>query len=83
MTICAIQDLAEQASPKGTIYNYPPRSADQKLLIAAATAPPKIAVQIDIQATMPKMIAHCTQQGQSVDAAMARAADELGGFMRG
>ena len=29
------------------------------------------------------MIAHCTQQGQSMDAAIAWAAHELEGFMRG
>jgi len=50
---------------------------------AAAPAPPKIAVQIYTQATMTKMIAHCTQQGQSIDQAIAWAEDELEGFMRG
>jgi ABC-type glycerol-3-phosphate transport system substrate-binding protein len=75
---------AEQGPPKGTIYNYPPRAASEVILsIAVAPAPPKIAVQIYTQATMTKMIAHSTQQGQSVDAAIAWAADELEGFMRG
>ena len=50
---------------------------------AAAPAPPKMAVQIYTQATMTKMIAHCTQQGQSIDQAIAWAEDELEGFMRG
>jgi hypothetical protein len=34
---------AEQGPPKPTIRNYPPRSAEQILSIAAAPAPPKIA----------------------------------------
>jgi hypothetical protein len=37
----------------------------------------------DTQATMTKMIARCTQQGQMVDQAIAWAADEIEGFMRG
>jgi ABC-type glycerol-3-phosphate transport system substrate-binding protein len=73
---------AEQGPPKGSIYNYPPRNLDQIISIAAAPAPPKIAVQIYTQATMTKMIAHCTQQGKSMDAAMDWAASELEGFMR-
>jgi len=31
---------------------------------------------------MTKMIAHCTQGGESIDKAIAWAADELEGFMR-
>jgi ABC-type glycerol-3-phosphate transport system substrate-binding protein len=74
---------AEQGPPKGSIYNYPPRGSEEILSIAVAPAPPKIAVQVYTQATMTKMIAHCTHQGQSIDAAIAWAADELEGFMRG
>src|SRR5271166_3235229 len=73
---------AEQGPPKGTIYNYPPRSAEQILSIAGAPAPPKIAVQIYVQATMTKMITQCTPEGQSIDKAMDWAASELEGFMR-
>ena len=72
----------EEGPPKGVNYNYPPRG-EQIPSIAAAPAPPKIAVQIYTQATMTKMIAHCTQQGQSIDQAIAWAEDELEGFMRG
>ncbi len=50
---------------------------------AAAPATPNIAVQIYTQATTTKMIAHCTQGGESIDQAIAWAADELEGFMRG
>jgi hypothetical protein len=48
-----------------------------------APALPKVAVQIYTQATLTKMIAHCTHQSQSIDAAIAWAADELEGFMGG
>jgi ABC-type glycerol-3-phosphate transport system substrate-binding protein len=71
----------EVEPPKGTVYNYPPRG-DQIVSIAAAPAPPKIATQIYNQATMPKMISKCTQGGQSIEQAIAWAADELDGFMR-
>jgi hypothetical protein len=71
----------EEGPPKGTVYHYPPRG-DQIVTIAAAPAPPKIAVQIYNQATMTKMVARMVQQGDSVDKAIAWAADELEGFMR-
>jgi hypothetical protein len=67
--------------PKGVVYNYPPRG-DTIQSIAAAPAPPKIAVQIYVQATMTKMINKCTQGGQSIDAAIDWASSELEGFMR-
>ncbi len=73
---------AEEGPPKGSIYNYPPRHPDQVFSLSAYPAPPKIGVQIYTQATLTKMIAHCTQQGQTIDKAIAWAADELEGFMR-
>jgi ABC-type glycerol-3-phosphate transport system substrate-binding protein len=73
---------AEQGPPKGTVTNYPPHFDDQVPSISGAPAPPKIAVQMYFEATMTKMIAHCTTQGESVDKAIAWAADELEGFMR-
>ena len=69
--------------PEGTIYSYPPRYEDEINSIAMAPAPPKIAVQMYTQATSTKMIAQCTQQGKSIDQAIAWAADEIEGFMRG
>jgi ABC-type glycerol-3-phosphate transport system substrate-binding protein len=72
---------AEEGPPKGTVYNYPPR-ADQIVSIAGAPAPVKIAVQIYNQATMTKMVAKCTQGGESIDKAIGWAANELEGFMR-
>jgi hypothetical protein len=40
-------------------------------------------LQIYTKATMPKMIAHCTQSGESTGQAIAWTADKLEGFMRG
>ncbi len=71
----------EEGPPVGTLFNYPPH-ADQIVDIAGAPAPVKIANQIYNQATMTKMIAKCTQGGQSIDAAIGWAASELEGFMR-
>ncbi len=73
---------ADEGPPSGSLYNYPPRHADQIPSIAAAPAPPRIAVQIYTQATMPKMIAQCTQGGKTIDQAIAWATDEISGFMR-
>jgi ABC-type glycerol-3-phosphate transport system substrate-binding protein len=70
-----------EGPPKGTIYHYPPR-ADQITSIAAAPAPARIANQIYVQATMTKMIAKCTQGGDSIDKTIAWASSELEGFMR-
>jgi hypothetical protein len=71
----------EEGPPKGTLYNYPPRG-DVIASISGAPAPTRIGNQIFVQATMTKMIAHCTQGGQSIDKAMDWAASELEGFMR-
>ena len=72
---------AEVGPPKGTLYHYPP-VGDQIVSIPGAPAPTAIASQIYAQATMTKMIAKCTQGGESVDKAIAWAASELEGFMR-
>jgi len=72
---------AEVGPPTGTVYNYPPR-ADQIVSIAGAPAPVRIANQIYTQATMTKMIAKCTQGGESIDKAIGWGASELEGFMR-
>ncbi|MFM9997510.1 MAG: ABC transporter substrate-binding protein [Burkholderiaceae bacterium] len=72
---------AEEGPPKGTLYNYPPKPG-QILSISAFPAPPKIAAQIYTQAITTKMVAKCTQGGESIDKAIAWAASELQGFMR-
>jgi hypothetical protein len=71
----------EEGPPKGTLYNYPPRG-DVTASISGAPAPTRIGNQIFAQATMTKMIAHCTQGGEAIDKAMDWAATELEGFMR-
>ena len=72
---------AEEGPPKGTLYHYPPKRG-QILATSAFPAPPKIATQIYTQATMTKLVAKCTQGGESIDKAIAWAASELEGFMR-
>lgn len=72
---------AEQAPPKGTIYNYPSRG-DQVQVITASPAPPPIAAQIYAQATMPRMIARYVKGGSSMDQAITWAEGELEGYSR-
>jgi ABC-type glycerol-3-phosphate transport system substrate-binding protein len=72
---------AEEAPPKGAIYNYPPRG-DVQMVIPYSPAPARIANQIYAQATATKMIAQCTTQGKTVDQAIDWAASELEGFGR-
>jgi hypothetical protein len=72
---------AEEGPPKGTLWNYPPRG-DVVLSIACAPVPPRIANQMYAQATMTKLVAHRTQQGEPIDKAIAWAEREIEGFMR-
>ncbi len=72
---------AEEGPPKGSIYNYPPRG-EVEMTVAYSPAPAKIANQIYVQATATKMIAQCTQQGKTIDQAIAWAVSELEGFTR-
>jgi ABC-type glycerol-3-phosphate transport system substrate-binding protein len=71
-----------EGPPLGTLYSYPPRYPDQIPNIANAPAPKKIANQVYTQATMTKMIAHYTQQGDSMAQTLAWAEQEIEGFMR-
>jgi ABC-type glycerol-3-phosphate transport system substrate-binding protein len=71
------------APPLGTVYNYPIRPFHGATpSIAVLPAPPDIAVQVYNRATMTTMVAKMTQGGQSMEAVLAWAADELEGFMR-
>ncbi len=72
---------ADEGPPKGTVYNYPPRD-DVQMVIPYSPAPARIANQIYAQATVPKMIAKCTTQGQTIEQAIDWAASELEGFSR-
>jgi ABC-type glycerol-3-phosphate transport system substrate-binding protein len=72
---------ADAGPPKGTLYHYPNRDNHQILSIAAAPAPPKIAVQIYTQALMTKMtVRH--MQGEPMEKTLAWAESEAEGFMR-
>jgi len=71
----------DEGPPKGTIYNYPPRG-EVIMSVAYSPAPARIANQIYVQATATKMIARCTQGGQSVAQAIDWATSELEGFSR-
>jgi Bacterial extracellular solute-binding protein len=72
---------AEEGPPKGTLYHYPNPYGDQTLSIAASPAPPKVAQQIYVQATLTKM---CLRyyQGESMEKTLAWAEGECEGFMR-
>jgi hypothetical protein len=60
------QTWLEESPPKGTVYHYPPRG-DVVMVIPYSPAPARIANQIYAQATVPKMIAKCTVEGNSIE----------------
>ncbi len=72
---------ANAEPPKGTLYNFPPRG-EVIVSVAGAPAPARIGVQMYSQGIMCKMIAQCTQQGKSIDEAVAFCQSELEGYMR-
>jgi len=72
---------AEAEPPKGTLYNFPPRG-EVIVSVAGSPAPARIGVQMYSQGIMCKMIAQCTQQGKSIDEAIAFCERELEGYMR-
>ena len=71
----------EEGPPKGTNYNMVPRG-DVIPSIVGYPAPLKIGTQMWAQATIPKMIAQCTQSGKSINAAMDWAESEIEGMLR-
>ncbi len=73
---------SEVEPPKGTVFNYPLRPFHHaQPCIAAAPAPPEIAVQIYSRGTMPTMFARL-QHGQSVPDVVAWADQEVESFLR-
>jgi hypothetical protein len=60
-TFTNLEVWAEAGPPKGTLYHYPNPYNHQKLWITASPAPPKIARQIAVHATMTKMVLRYTQ----------------------
>ncbi|MDQ8729655.1 extracellular solute-binding protein [Bradyrhizobium sp. LHD-71] len=73
---------SEVGPPQGTMYHYPNPHNHQILSIAAAPAPPKIAVQIYTQGLQTKMIVR-HMQGEPMEKTLAWAESECEGFMRG
>jgi ABC-type glycerol-3-phosphate transport system substrate-binding protein len=72
---------AEIGPPKGTLYHYPNPHNHQILSVAAAPAPPKIAVQIYTQALHTKMVVRILK-GEKMEQTLAWAEGELEGYMR-
>ena len=72
---------SEIGPPTGTLYHYPNPYQHQILSIAAAPAPPKIAVQIYNQAIQTKMVVRF-MQGEALEKTLAWAESEVEGFMR-
>jgi ABC-type glycerol-3-phosphate transport system substrate-binding protein len=72
---------AEEGPPKGTLYHYPNPYNHQTLSIAASPAPPKIAQQIYVQATLTKMALRYFK-GEKMEDTLAWAEGECEGFMR-
>ena len=72
---------AEEGPPKGTLYHYPNPYNHQILSIAASPAPPKVAQQIYVQATLTKM-AQRFGKGEKMEDTLAWAETEVEGFMR-
>jgi hypothetical protein len=73
---------SEVGPPPGTLYHYPDPHHHQTLSVAAAPAPPKIAVQIYNQGVQTKMVVKHLQ-GEPMEKVLAWAEGELEGFMRG
>jgi ABC-type glycerol-3-phosphate transport system substrate-binding protein len=79
--LTTLKTWAEEGPPKGTLYHYPDPYHHQTLWVAGQPAPPKIAVQIYVQAVMTKMtVRH--MQGEAMEKTLAWAESELEGFMR-
>jgi ABC-type glycerol-3-phosphate transport system substrate-binding protein len=79
--LTTLKTWAEEGPPKGTLYHYPNPYNHQTLSIAASPAPPKIAQQIYVNATLTKM---CLRyfQGETMENTLAWAEGECEGFMR-
>ena len=79
--LTTLKTWEEEGPPKGTLYHYPNRHDHQKVSIAGAPAPPKIAVQIYVQGIMTKMtVRH--MRGEPMEKVLAWAESEVEGFLR-
>jgi len=79
--LTSFKTWAEEGPPKGTLYHYPDPYKHQTLSIAASPAPPKVAQQIYVQATLTKMCLRYAQ-GEKMENTLAWAEGECEGFMR-
>src|SRR6201990_3325522 len=80
-TLTTFKVWAEEGPPKGTLYHYPNPYNHQKLSIAASPAPPKVAQQIYVQATLTKMALRYSR-GDKLEDTLSWAEGECEGFMR-
>jgi ABC-type glycerol-3-phosphate transport system substrate-binding protein len=72
----------EVGPPKGTVFNYPLRSASgQKPSLTASEAAPEVAVQIYNRGVHNQMFARL-RDGQTIDQVIAWTQDELDGYTR-
>jgi ABC-type glycerol-3-phosphate transport system substrate-binding protein len=79
--LTTLKTWADEGPPKGTLYHYPNPYNHQILSIAAQPAPPKIAVQIYVQALMTQMtVRH--MQGEPLEKTLAWAEGEVEGYLR-
>jgi ABC-type glycerol-3-phosphate transport system substrate-binding protein len=79
--LTSLKTWAEVGPPKGTLFHYPDPYKHQKLSIAASPAPPKVAQQIYVQATLTKLALRYAQ-GEKIENTLAWAEGECEGFMR-
>ena len=79
--LTSFKTWAEEGPPKGTLFHYPDPYKHQTLSIAASPAPPKVAQQIYVQATLTKMCLRFAQ-GEKMENTLAWAEGECEGFMR-
>ena len=76
------QDLGRGRAAQGHPLQLSAAAPDQIASVSCAPAPKRIANQMYAQATMTKMIAHCTQGGEPINKAIDWAASEIEGFTR-
>ena len=79
--LTTLKTWAEEGPPKGTLFHYPNPYNHQTLSIAASPAPPKVAQQIYVQATLTKMCLRY-RRGDKMEDTLAWAEGECEGFMR-
>ena len=72
---------SEEGPPQGVNYNYPPRG-DVISLLVGSPAPQNIASHLYAQGTICKLVARYTQEGKSIDQAIAETEDEIEGYTR-